>query len=217
MIKNGTPTLNGASQSALADEQSAIVRLNKIKKEIMNIPIAGVTPLIPNQWSEKSRRLMREAQSGTKVRGKHDAKDPAADAEASLYRLDDGHPGMPAAAFRSATITGARFYGKSVTMASLKAGLFIIGDGDKQLVPVQGDLTLREDTPRNSGGTCDLRYRYNIWPWSAILTVEFTPVLIDRDSVVALIDAGGNGGVGDWRPSAPKSFTGTFGRYEVSL
>jgi len=31
------------------------------------------------------------------------------------------------------------------------------------------------------------------------------------------VDAGGNGGVGDWRPSAPKSLTGTFGRYEVRL
>jgi hypothetical protein len=78
-------------------------------------------------------------------------------------------------------------------------------------------MTLREDMPRNSGRgqNNDLRYRYSFFPWSAILTVEFIPVLIDIESVVNLIDAGGNGGVGDWRPSAPKSMTGTFGRYQV--
>jgi hypothetical protein len=99
----------------------------------------------------------------------------------------------------------------------MKASLFVIGEGDDQLVPINGDLTVREDTPRNSVGVADLRYRYSIWPWSAVLSVQFVPTIIDAEAVVNVIDAGGNGGVGDWRPSAPKSLTGTFGRYEVQL
>ena len=38
---------------------------------------------------------------------------------------------------------------------------------------------------------------------------------IDADSVVALVDAGGRLGVGDWRPSSPKSATGIYGQYKV--
>ena len=37
------------------------------------------------------------------------------------------------------------------------------------------------------------------------------------DSVVSLVNAGGLGGVGEWRPSAPKSNSGVFGRYEVDF
>ena len=47
--------------------------------------------------------------------------------------------------------------------------------------------------------------------WSAMLTVEFVPSVIDLDSVVALVDAGGTNGVGEWRPEK----SGSFGTYEV--
>lgn len=201
---------------AIASTDDKVVRLTPIRRETLEVHIQGVSPLIPHRWSEKALRMMREKQSGSTARAKHDPKVPEDEAEAALYRLADGRPGMPATAFKAATTAAARLY-DGVTMASLKAALFVHGEGEEQLVPILGDMTLREDTPRNSGGTADLRYRYSFWPWSAVLRVEFLPTLIDAESVINLIDAGGNGGVGDWRPSAPKSMTGTFGRYEVKL
>jgi len=201
---------------AFASTDDKVVRLTPIRRETLEVNIQGVSPLIPHRWSEKARRMMREKQMGSAARAKHDPKVPEDEAEAALYRLADGRPGMPATAFKAATTAAARLY-DGVTMASLKAALFVHGEGEEQLVPILGDMTLREDTPRNSGGTADLRYRYSFWPWSAVLRVEFLPTLIDAESVINLIDAGGNGGVGDWRPSAPKSMTGTFGRYEVKL
>ncbi|OBE98520.1 hypothetical protein A5731_22765 [Mycolicibacterium conceptionense] len=189
-----------------------------MERETIEVPIVGVSPLIPHAWSEKAKGMMRAKQtSPTTARAKLAPKDANAEAEASLYRLDDGRPGMPATAFKAATVAASRFYGKDVTLVSLKAALFVNGDGDDQLVPILGEMTRREDTPRNSGGSADLRYRYAFWPWSAILTITFLPAIIDAESVVNLVDAGGNGGVGDWRPTAPKSLTGTFGRYQVAL
>jgi hypothetical protein len=74
---------------------------------------------------------------------------------------------------------------------------------------------MREDTPRNATGVADLRYRNEIRNWRAELVVEFVSQVLNKESVIALVDAGGNGGVGDWRPSAPKSKTGTFGQFRV--
>ena len=206
------------NQTAEQQQIDRVVRLTRIERQTIEVSIIGVTPVIPHKWSEKAKGLMRAKQSApASARPKLTAKNAEAEAEASLYRLADGRPGLPAAAFRAATIGGARFYGKDVTLVAMKASLFVLGEGDDQLVPITGEMTMREDTPRNSGGVVDLRYRYAIFPWSAVLRVQFVPSIIDAESVVNLIDAGGNGGVGDWRPSAPKSLTGSFGRYEVKL
>ncbi len=190
------------------------IRLSPLKRDIIDVPIVGLSPVIPHRWSEKSLRMMREAQSGSKARSKKEPKDGVAEAEASLYRLADGRPGMPAAAFRAASTAAARFF-DGITIVALKNSLFVLGEGEDQLVPIVGDMKLREDTPRNSGGTADLRYRYSFWPWSAVLRVEYVTSMIDAESIVNLVDAGGSGGVGDWRPSSPKSMTGTFGRFQV--
>ena len=82
-------------------------------------------------------------------------------------------------------------------------------------MPLFFDAVLREDTPRNSGGVADLRYRYQFDPWSAILKVRFMPTVLPAESVYALVDAAGRGGVGDWRPGSPKSNTGSYGTFRI--
>lgn len=194
---------------------SDLVILEKIKREVVRINIEGVSPLIPHAWSEKAKRLMREAQSGVGVKSKRDPKSPEDEAEAALYRLPDGRPGMPATAFKAAMVGAIRLF-SGVTMVQAKSALFVLGDGPEMLVPIEGEKTMREDTPRNANGNADLRYRYAFWPWSATVEIEYLTAFIGPGSVVALLDAAGNGGIGDWRPSAPKSSTGTFGRFRVS-
>lgn len=149
---------------------------------------------------------------GTKVA--REAKDPKAEAEASLYRLADDRVGMPATAFKAAIADATRDF-KGVTIVQVKQSVFVHGEGRDQLVPIEGDMEMREDMPRNANGNADLRYRYSIWPWRAVLRVEFKASYLTESAVIALVDASGDGGVGDWRPSAPNSKTGTFGRYCV--
>jgi hypothetical protein len=190
------------------------ISLKPLEKETYYVPIRGLAPVIPHKWSEKSLRLMREKQPGSRVKAKHDPKDPVEEAEAATYLLPDGRPGMPATAFKAAMVGAVRHF-EGITMVAAKQLLFVEGEGPDQLVAIDGERTLREDTPRNSGGTADLRYRYSYWPWTAVLPITFIPSVIDLQSVITLLNAGGLGGVGDWRPSAPKSATGTFGRFEV--
>lgn len=199
--------------------QQGPIQLQRIGRHSTEIPIVGVSPLIPHRWSEKALRLMREAQSGSKARAKREAKDPTEEAEGAQYYLPGtSQPGMPATAFKAAIVGAVRLF-DGLTMTLVKQAVFVQGVGPDQLVAIHGDRELREDTPRNATGVADLRYRYyygaGAEPWRATLDVTFNPVVIDESSIVALVDAAGDGGVGDWRPSAPKSATGTFGRFRV--
>lgn len=194
-------------------EVDKTLHLERLKRAEMTIEIVGTSPVIPHKWSEKSRKLMLDKQMG-KAKPKKAPKDPKADAEACLYKFEDGRLGMPAVAFKAAIVGACRSF-EGVTMVQLKQCVHVIGGGSEQLVEVKGDKHFREDTPRNANGTCDLRHRYMIWPWSAKLKVSFVASQITPESVLALVDAAGNGGVGDWRPSSPKSHTGTFGMFEV--
>lgn len=193
---------------------ASAIDLKPLRKEIIEVPIVGVTPVIPHKWSEKAKRMMRDKQTGKAI-PKKEPKDPAQEAADATYWLPDGRPGMPAVAFKAAIASAARHF-EGVTMTALKEATFVRGEGADQLVPIDGDITMREDTPRNASGVADLRYRNQIWPWSTVLTIEFLASALTAEAIVALVDAAGMGGVGDWRPSAPKSKTGTYGRFQVA-
>ena len=193
--------------------EGAIV-LDRLVDAEIEVPIVGLTPVIPHQWSEKAKRMMPGHPDKPKQKQAKVDRNPEEEAEACRYRTASGDIAMPATAFKAATVAACRFF-DNLTLVETKQLVFIVGDEDG-LVPITGEATLREDTPRNSNGSADLRYRYQISNWTATLLVRFTPSIITANSVINLVDAGGRGGVGDWRPSAPKSFTGTFGQYRVS-
>ena len=190
------------------------VSLNRIQRKTAVIEVTGTAPLIVHRWSEKAREMMLSAQQGKKA--PKTLKDPQADYESSMYRFEDGGHGFPIMAFKSATVKGgARLFGKSVKMTELRQMLTFHPDGfgtdGTQLVRIAGEPEIREDMVRVGMGTADIRYRAMYREWSALLRVEFVPSVIDLDSVVALVDAGGTNGVGEWRPEK----SGSFGTYEV--
>lgn len=206
---------NGAGAALLGTELPKIA-LAPLELVTAHVPIRGVTPVIPHKWSEKALRMMREAQSGSKVKPKHDPKVPLDEAEGACYYMDDGFtPGIPATAFKAALVGASRLF-QGLTLVAAKQAFIITGQGLDQLIEVEDyERSIREDTPRNSNGSPDLRYRYQYWPWSVTVPVTYLKSQVDLPSVLALLNAAGLGGVGDWRPSAPKSLTGTFGRFEI--
>lgn len=191
------------------------ISVERLKTATIFVQIEGVTPLIPHRWSEKARKMMLDAQTG-KATTKKPPKDPQADFEASLYVHPDGWYGMPATAFKAAIADAARYFDKSITITGLKRSVFVIGHGPDQLVRIGGsEPQMREDTVRNASGVADLRYRGQFDPWEATLAIEYVDALYTAETIVNLVDAAGLGGVGDWRPSAPKSNSGTYGRFQV--
>ncbi len=195
---------------------SAGISLTRIKRETALIEVKGTAPLIVHAWSEKAKRMMLDAQQGKK--NPKQAKDPQADFEASRYRFADGSgDGFPIMGFKAATVKGGgRLFGKSVKMTELRQTFTFLSDGvgsdGMELVRlVADDPIMREDMVRVGMGTADIRYRAEYRDWSALLRIQFIPSVIDLGSVVALVDAGGTNGVGEWRPEK----NGANGTYEV--
>ena len=195
---------------------TAIV-IDRIGVETIKVPIIGTSPLIVHRWSDKAKRQMLDAQQGKKKVKEH--RDPQADYKNSFYRIaDDTNPdryGFPVTAFKQATIGGARFYDKSVTMTALRQAMFfrgIITKADpQQLVEIHGEPHMREDVVRVGQGT-DLRYRGEFTEWTTELTITFVTSMLDRNSLLSLVEAGGMGvGVGEWRPQK----SGEFGTYVI--
>lgn len=201
------------------------INLQRIKRETALITVEGTAPLVVHQWSEKAKRMMLDAQQGRKT--PKQAKDPKQDYFDSMYRFSgsdrevtsplDSH-GLPVMAFKAATVKGgARAFGKSVKMTELRQSLVFlpdgVGDDGLQLtrLHISQEPEMREDMVRVGMGTADIRYRAEYQEWQAILRVQFMPNVIDLGSIVALIDAGGSNGVGEWRPEK----NGSFGTYQV--
>ena len=62
------------------------------------------------------------------------------------------------------------------------------------------------------GQVAALRYRAEFTEWSTTLTITYIKSMLDRNSVLSLLDAGGMGvGVGEWRPQR----NGDYGTYAI--
>lgn len=200
---------------------SAALSIDRVKVAQMTVPIVGLKPLIVNRFSEKAKEEMLAKQT-TRLRKQKELKDTEAQFQAARYRIDDKYDGFPASGFKSAIVQAARLYPKSVSMAALKSLIWVDGvvtpNGDHELVPIEheGPPNKREDAVRLQGGVADLRYRPSYWPWSAKLSIQYVASSLDVESVLNLVNAAGIGGIGEWRPSAPKGYSGSYGRFEVS-
>lgn len=193
----------------------ADIELKPMSKEIITVSVEGTAPLIVHAWSTKAKQMMLDAQQGKK--NPKPFKDPQADFEASMYRFADGGHGFPSVGFKSATVKGGgRAFGKSVKMTELRQSLIFLPDGvgtdGMQLARLScTEPKMREDMVRVGNGVADIRYRAEYVEWSADLRISFLSTVISAESIVALIDAGGANGVGEWRPEK----NGSYGTYQV--
>lgn len=198
------------------DSAAQRIDIQEIAAETLLVPIVGTAPLIMHRFDEKAKRQMLDNMQGRKQ--PKQVRDPDADYERAFYRVKGGGYGFPVTAFKAATVGGARFYGKSVTMTELRQFLFMSGEmSDDQSSPqmvtrIEGEPRMREDYVRLSRTSTDLRYRPEFPEWTTTLSVTYVTTALSRASVLSLIDAGGLGvGVGEWRPEK----RGEFGTYRI--
>ncbi len=191
--------------------------LQKLNVQKVMVKIKGLSPLIMHRWDEKAKQQMLDKQMRKTV--KKEAKDPEAQYESSIYKLDDGRLGFPADAFKAAMVRGADLLGgKTIGMAMnrMRMGFFINGEygskDDRDLIPLTGEISMREDMVRLNGTTSDIRYRGQVKKWTAEINISYNASVVSFDQLVNMLNVAGYGvGVGEWRPEK----NGMFGRFEV--
>jgi hypothetical protein len=187
--------------------ETAIV-LPRLDVQMIEMTLIGDTPLITHQWSEKSRKEMRDKQTKRATKGR-EAKDPHAEFEGAIYRLRDGRCGMPAIAFKNAAVTACTSLA-DVTKVAARQAFHVEGE----MVAIDAPSpTMREDMVRVGMGTADLRYRPEFSPWRVTLLVKFNAGVLSAEQVLNLFNVAGFAvGVGEWRPERD----GNFGRFHVA-
>ncbi len=197
------------------------ITVHRLEMETVEVPIKGVTPLITNPWTNKAKEMLRTSQGigvePGKPKNKKEAKNRGAEFEDRLntYRLPNGDNGFPAVAFKAAMVRAAQVL-LGIEMTKGRLMFHVSGVEDTDFVTLEGEPKIYENFPRNANGNPDIRYRPIFYEWATTLRVSFVKNLIDRQSIVNLVDhAGQMVGVGEWRPGSKTSNTGQYGRFGV--
>ncbi len=150
------------------------------------VRVEGITPLVLYAFSEKTCTPQRY--------------------EDSHYELPDGSHGIPAYGFKAGIINASRMFPHdSISMRALRAVFHIESTGPNQLIK----LISSEPTVNEQQMVCGESSRIRRLPqydnWAAEFVIDYHPTLVTEEYLKLLVNTAGIGGVGEYRPSRPKS------------
>ena len=200
-------TTKTASKNGKAVE--AVISIPRIDIREMELSLTGDTALICHAWSDKAKKMMLAKQMKEAKPGR-EAKNPKQDYEDSIYRLEDGTPGFPAVAFKQAAVGACRFVKGDIKMTEARGAFHVQGE----LIPIEGEPSMREDMVRIGMGVADIRYRAEFKEWSVTLLVKYNSAALSPAQIINLFNIAGFGvGVGEWRPEK----SGSYGMFHVEV
>jgi hypothetical protein len=181
--------------------------------------VLGVTSLIMNNFANRpvgsppsSKAKDMEDKQRKIPMEKKGAKDPYKEFLEALYIDDSGHFVMPSTAFKGAMIDACRQVEGATMKAS--AGAFHIMP---QWIRIYGHPVPQRDPARNATGVIDLRYRPYFHEWAAIIPITINSNVLSVAQIINLLDVAGFAcGIGDWRPSSKKNYSGNHGLFRVA-
>jgi hypothetical protein len=177
------------------------------------VTIKGTSPLIMHEWSEKSKREIRDKQQ-MKAKTKRGARDPKAEYESAKIKNSKGKLAIKAIWIKNAVVSSARFV-ENLPMTILRGALFVNSDEDGLIELRYKKEEMVEDTVRLSGigRTADLRYRPYIYDWEADVEIEYDADVLTMEQVIHLLKkAGFSNGLGENRPERSGD---NYGRFTV--
>lgn len=184
--------------------------------------LTGISPLLVHRFSEKAKTMMEDKQTG-KAASQKESRNPDQERRDNSYvvpgREDwrDGEAGkyfLPGSMFKHAYLYGVAQLGDKTRFPKTKATgwVFPVQDPIIQFA----SITARSDVARIGGQTANHVYRFQFNDWSVDLDISYNELAISLEQVMSLFDLGGNGGIGEWRPSSPQNKSGMFGRFQVT-
>jgi len=177
------------------------IKLKPMTVGTIEFTIAGDTPLICHQFSEKAKEMMRQKAEGRKTKDR-EPRDPEREGEEATYYTSDGRDGIPGLAIKAAMIEAAH-KDLGIEKVLVRKAIHIIIEDDKTgVIPIDYDSKeVKEDTVIIGRGTADLRYRPYYYGWSVRVKFRVDWDLLQQSDIVALVDRAGFGvGLCEWRP-----------------
>lgn len=177
------------------------------------ITLIGDSPLLVNNFSEKSKVEMMEKQQ-KRAKGAKEARDPAAEVEAALYRLPNGKYGVPASGLKNCAVSACRFI-EGVKMTTAKGSFFVLEDADG-LVELQAKKHVVDERMVAIGPFGKkvklVRFRPRFDEWSIKFKVLYDPDTISAEQLLNLYErAGFSIGICEYRPEK----SGNLGMFSV--
>jgi len=186
--------------------------------------IKGTAPLVIHKFSEKAKNMIRDKQAAGSVantKKKREAKNFDEVFEGARHKSFEGWDGIPAPAFRNASISACRLVGFKMTMAKLS--IFIEADGfdateGTPLVKIYGGEPRKlESMVRLATGVCDISVRPQWLEWGARLRIRYDADQFTASDVVNLIArVGMQVGICEGRPDSTNSAGMGWGTFEIS-
>lgn len=205
-------------------EQSIEVELKPIQIKEAVVTIKGKTPLIVNNFNEKSKQQIIDAQM--KKPKTKEARNPIEDFMRASYWLTEmpeafdkehfeealkngAEFGFPAKGIKASIVSGAYRNGMTKDKVSLY-GAFLIPE---EFIRIDfEDIEMREDYVRIAHGGTDVRFRPQFNNWSMTFTIQYNENTYSLDQIINFINLGGfSCGLGEMRIEKG----GNFGSYEV--
>ena len=193
------------------EETEVILQPIKIKE--VEITIEGTTPLIVNNFNEKSRRQILDSQM-KKPKKEKEPRNPIEDGMRALYWLTPMPEEFTEEAFEKALKEGARFgfpakaikasaasgaYRNKMTKDKVSLyGAFLIPE---ELIEIKYDnLRIREDYVRVANGAADVRFRPEFEGWSMTFKILYNENAYSLEQILNFINIGGfSCGLGEQR------------------
>jgi hypothetical protein len=218
-----TEARRGRGRAGAAPAAPAQLVIPKLQVVTLRFEVRGITPLLICKFDEKVKGEISEKMEG-KAKNKKEAKDPEKEWNAarhiavrSMIGGKPGWDGVHAGGIRAAIIDAGRMV-DGLTMTELKQKVFVIADGYSKegapLVKIDGIGRMHQAMCRTTTGVAYPRYRPMYDEWGA--TIRLNVVGLSPENAANLLSiAGFTCGVGEWRPTSPKSKTGDCGRFEI--
>ena len=188
------------------------ITLQPIQIKEVEITIIGKTPLIVNNFNEKSKRQILDAQM--KKPKEKEVRNPVEDGMRALYwltpmpeeftdesfakALEEGARfGFPAKGIKASIVSGAYRNKMTPDKVSLQ-GAFLIPD---ELIEIKYDeLIIREDYVRIARGGTDVRFRPEFKNWTMTFKMQYNENAYSLEQLINFINLGGfSCGLGEMR------------------
>ena len=209
------------------ETEKEAITLQPIKIKEVEITIEGITPLIVNNFNEKSRRQILDTQM-KKPKEEKKPRNPIEDGMRALYWLTPIPKEFTEESFEKALKEGARFgfpskgikasiasgaYRNKMTKDKLSLyGAFLIPE---DLIEIKYEsLRIREDYVRIANGSADVRFRPEFDNWSMTFKMRYNENAYSLEQILNFINIGGfSCGLGEMRVERG----GNSGSYQVKV